>query len=147
MSGRIKAICISDKKGIPKKSIPSAELIHEHGIAGDAHAGPGKRQVSILSDDSIEKVKKKGIDIKYGDFAENIVVGGMDLTGLKVKHRLIVNGNAVLEVTQIGKKCRHRCRIFETVGECSMSDKGIFAGVIKGGVISVGDRVECEIND
>ena len=113
------------------------------GIEGDAHAGFWHRQVSLLSEESIEKMKKKGLDIHYGDFAENLTIKGISLHNLKVGTRIRV-GEAILEITQIGKKCHHECEIRRMVGECVMPLAGVFAKVIKGGKIRVGNEVIIE---
>lgn len=142
LSGKINAISVSDRRGVKKKNISMAELKADYGIIGDAHAGPGHRQVSLMDNDAIMNARKRGVAVNPGDFAENITVNGLDFEGLKLRNRLILNGNIILEITQIGKTCNDRCNIFRELGECRMSDKGIFARVIKGGNINIGDSVE-----
>ncbi len=147
MKGKIKAICVAGKKGVRKHPVKQAELRKNHGIAGDAHAGPGHRQISILVDKSIEKVKlSANIKISDGDFAENIIISGIDLKQLSVGTRLKLNDSVILEITQFGKKCHDRCRIFEKAGVCAMSDEGIFAKVLNGGYLNKGDEIEV-LND
>ncbi|NIA31621.1 MAG: MOSC domain-containing protein [Actinobacteria bacterium] len=136
--GFIEAICISDKKGVVKKEISRAEMRADWGIVGDAHAGKWHRQVSLLAGESIDRVKQLMPDLARGAFAENIITRGVELTSLKIGARLAIGDNIVLEVTQIGKKCHHGCVIKQTTGDCIMPREGIFARVIRGGVLSPG---------
>jgi MOSC domain-containing protein YiiM len=138
--GRIIALSVSDQKGVPKKNVPEVEFLQDHGIAGDAHAGPWHRQVSLLALESIETMRRKGADVGPGAFAENITTQGLDLTSLQVGDHVFV-GDADLEVTQIGKECHDRCAIFEAVGDCVMPREGIFTRVVAGGRVRVGDAV------
>ena len=110
MNGKIVAVCISDKKGIQKSSVGSADIIADHGIKDDAHAGPWHRQVSLLADESIEKMRQKGLDLTHGDFGENIVTQGIDLVSLPIGTRLNLGDSVVGEVTQIGKVCSRALR-------------------------------------
>lgn len=139
--GKIIAISISDRKGIPKRNVPEIMVIAEHGLEGDAHAGAWHRQVSLLADESIDKMRALGLAVHPGAFAENLTTRGIDLPALPVGARLTI-GPAELEVTQIGKECHSRCAIFEQVGDCVMPREGIFARVLKGGLIRVGDGIE-----
>ena len=142
ITGRIRAISISGEKGIAKHNVPTAELQTDFGIVGDAHAGNGLRQVSLLDMASIEELRQQGADISPGDFAENLTVEGVDLSTLRVGCRLQIGGIVDLEVTQLGKRCHGRCRIFEKLGDCIMPRQGVFARVVTGGRIQVGDTVE-----
>lgn len=146
-NGRIRAISISSEKGVPKRNVPEAQLQADFGIVGDAHAGSGARQVSLLDLESIEELRQKGADISPGDFAENLTVEGIDLSALRVGRRLQVGGTVRLEVTQLGKRCHGRCRIFEKLGDCIMPRQGIFARVLTGGRIQVGDAIELMKDD
>ena len=147
IKGKIKAICVSPKKGIQKKPIERAEIRENHGIVGDAHAAPGHRQISILIEQSIDKVKDAAnITIVDGDFAENIIISGIDLKKLSIGTKFKLNDSIILEITQFGKKCHDRCRIFEKAGVCAMADEGIFVKVLSGGIINKGDEAEA-IND
>jgi MOSC domain-containing protein YiiM len=137
---QVVAVCISEKKGERKKPVESVELRDNHGIVGDAHAGDWHRQVSLLARESIDKMVALGLDVNAGDFAENITTEGIDLISLPVGSRLAV-GETVLEVTQIGKECHSRCAIYDQAGDCVMPREGIFASVIKGGVIKAGDGI------
>ena len=141
IAGRIKAISISDQKGMPKHNVPGAELRADFGLVGDAHAGSGPRQVSLLMLESIEELRAKGADISPGDFAENLTVEGLDLSAPAVGHRLRIGDAVELEVTQLGKRCHGRCRIFEKLGDCIMPRQGVFARVVTGGRIQVGDTI------
>ena len=142
MMGKIVAVCLSDKKGTQKSNIGSANIVAEHGIEHDAHAGPGHRQVSLLADESVEKMRHKGLDLTYGDFGENIITQGVDLVGLPVGTRLKLGDSVVGEVTQIGKVCHKRCAIYYQAGDCIMPREGIFIKILIGGTVSSGDPVE-----
>jgi len=138
--GKIVAISISKKKGIPKSNILSAKLIENHGIEGDIHAGNWHRQVSFLALESIDKMREKGLpNLRPGAFAENITTEFIDLPHLEVGTRIKIGADAELEITQIGKECHSKCAIFFKVGDCVMPREGIFAKVIIGGEIFVGD--------
>ena len=140
-TGKVIEISISEKKGIPKNNVELAMLEDNFGIIGDAHAG-SEKQVSLLSLESIKKMKEKGEKVKPGDFAENITTIGIDLSKLKISSKLKIGNFVVLEVTHKGKTCHNRCIIYQTVGECIMPKEGIFAKVIKGGVLKIGDKIE-----
>jgi MOSC domain-containing protein YiiM len=140
MNGTVVAVCISGKKGGRKRPADSARLRKNHGIVGDAHAGEGDRQVSLLAEESIRKMRMSGLDVGPGDFAENITTRGMELTALPIGTRLAV-GEAVLRVTKIGKECHDRCAIYLKAGDCVMPREGIFAVVLRGGAIRAGDRI------
>ncbi|MGB9823967.1 MAG: MOSC domain-containing protein [Candidatus Hydrothermia bacterium] len=130
MKGKVIACCISEKKGIQKNEVPEIFLIENFGVRGDAHAG-GERQVSLLA---VESVEKSGIKAKPGDFGENILTSGLDLKTLKIGAKLKI-GEALLEITHIGKKCHTKCAIFYKAGRCIMPVEGVFARVLKGGTI------------
>jgi len=127
---------------MPKRNVPEAELRADFGLVGDAHAGSGPRQVSLLDIESMEELRRNGADISPGDFAENLTVEGIDLSALRVGRRLRIGGTVELEVTQLGKRCHGRCRIFEKLGDCIMPRQGVFARVVTGGRIRAGDAVE-----
>jgi MOSC domain-containing protein YiiM len=141
-TGRIAAVSISEERGTKKRNVPSAELRVSHGIVGDAHAGPGKRQVSLLGIESVRKMQGRGIEVGPGDFAENITTEGIEVFSLPIGTRLRLGGTALGEVTQIGKTCHDRCEIFRTVGDCVMPREGIFIRVLQGGEIRPGDEIE-----
>ena len=139
--GVIKGICISEKRGTAKHEIEEAILVKDWGIQGDAHAGHWHRQVSLLSYEKIEEFRKKGADIELGAFGENLIVSGYDFRNLAVGTRFQW-GEAVLEMTQIGKECHSHCEIYKRMGECIMPREGVFAIVLHGGTIRKGDLLE-----
>lgn len=139
--GVIKGICISEKRGTAKHEIEEAILAKDWGIQGDAHAGHWHRQVSLLSYEKIEEFRKKGADIELGAFGENLIVIGYDFRNLAVGTRFQC-GEAVLEMTQIGKECHSHCEIYKRMGECIMPREGVFAIVLHGGTIRKGDLLE-----
>lgn len=141
MKGTIIAVCASDKKGEKKINIGKGELVAGFGLKDDVHGGDWHRQVSLLAMESIEKIRAHGLDVKPGDFAENITTEGMILHTLPIGTQMKV-GDILLEVTQIGKECHTRCNIYHTVGDCVMPREGIFVKVLKGGPIVVGDTIE-----
>jgi len=126
---------------VPKHNVPQAELQVDFGIVGDAHAGSGLRQVSLLDLESIAALQAQGADIAPGDFAENLTVEGLNLSALSVGQRLRIGDTVELEVTQLGKRCHGRCRIFEKLGDCIMPRQGVFARVTAPGQIRPGDAV------
>ena len=137
--GKILAICTSPKRGTVKTEVPEATLTPEWGIETDAHGGNWHRQVSLLSAEKIENFRKK-IWVDYGAFGENLVVEGFDFRNLPVTSRFQV-GDVVLEMTQIGKECHNDCVIKQQTGECIMPHEGVFARVLHGGTIHVGDEM------
>ena len=136
------AVCISEVRGIQKHPVELAELQENHGIVGDAHAGDWHRQVSLLSQESVDTLQEKiTLRLKPGDFAENILVGGMRVYELPVGTRLRI-GTALCEVTQIGKECHQDCAIRKAAGDCVMPRQGIFVKVLRGGTVKPGDGIE-----
>ena len=135
------AVCTSDKKGVRKKPVNVIELAVGTGVVGDAHAGAWHRQVSLLSYEKIEAFRAKGADIPLGAFGENLIVEGYDFRNLPVGTRFSC-GDALLEMTQIGKECHSHCEIFKRMGECIMPREGVFAVVLRGGTIQKGDTIE-----
>lgn len=140
--GRIKAISISKERGTKKYNVPTAELQAGFGIAGDAHAGNWHRQVSLLAEESIEKMRAKGATVTEGDFAENITTEGIDLQSLTIGSKLRLGSVAEVEITQFGKECHSGCAIFQQIGDCIMPREGVFAKVTKPGQIKTGDTIE-----
>jgi molybdopterin adenylyltransferase len=145
---QIEAVCVSSQKGTRKRNVDRGVLVPGQGLEGDAHAGDGHRQVSLLAVESIDKIRAKGLDVGPGDFAENLTTRGLDLPSLPVGTLLAVGGQSpphspppLLEVTQIGKECHTRCEIFYQAGDCVMPREGIFARVIRGGPVAVGDPI------
>lgn len=140
--GTVEAVCLSEAKGTPKKQVPSIHLVPNHGVEGDAHAGPWYRQVSLLAVEAVEAQREKGIPAVPGLFAENITTRGMDPTSLPVGTRLKVGESALIEITQIGKTCHTGCAIFRQTGDCIMPRKGVFAKVLSEGTVRPGDPLE-----
>ncbi|MDD5605127.1 MAG: MOSC domain-containing protein [Dehalococcoidales bacterium] len=139
----VEAVCVSQVKGTKKSDVGKAVLVSGSGIEGDGHADSRThRQVSLLSVSSIEKMKKLGLEIKPGDFAENITVSGLEVFSLPIGTRIKIGDEAILEITQIGKECHDHCAIFKTVGTCIMPVEGVFARVITGGEVSTGNTIE-----
>ena len=142
MSGKIVAVCRSQKKGTQKQPIGEGTLIAEFGLKGDAHAdSTWHRQVSLLAQESAEKMRKLGVNVGPGDFAENLLTEGIELVTLPVGTKLAIGKNILLEVTQIGKECHAHCAIYQQVGTCVMPTEGIFTRVIKGGKVTPGDSI------
>lgn len=134
------AVCTSEHKGERKKQTESVTLIENSGILGDAHAGAPVRQVSLLAQESVDKMRAKFPELKPGDFAENILTKGINLAGLPIGTKLHING-CILRVSQIGKECHQGCAIRKLTGDCVMPREGIFAVVEKGGVIRAYDEI------
>ncbi|MFQ5798182.1 MAG: MOSC domain-containing protein [Bacteroidota bacterium] len=139
--GRIIALSISRTKGIPKTNVDPVHLIEDWGIEDDVHGGKWHRQVSFLALESIEKIRAKGLKVRPGAFAENITTQFVDIPNLHAGDRIRI-GETELEVTQIGKECHTRCAIYYKAGDCVMPREGVFAKVLKGGTIRVGDIVD-----
>ncbi len=137
---KIKAICISEKKGTQKHPVDSANLVEDWGIEGDAHAGHWHRQVSLLSFEKVEAFRARGARVDLGAFGENLVVEGFDFRSLPVGTRFQCGG-VLLEMTQIGKECHAHCAIYQVMGDCIMPREGVFARVIRGGKLHVGDEL------
>lgn len=144
MEGTVRAVCISEKRGTEKVNVNSAVFIENYGIENDAHAGNWHRQVSLLSYDKVEEFNQKGGDAIPGAFGENLLVDGIDFRSLPVGTYLHC-GDVVLKITQIGKECHSHCSIYKRVGDCIMPREGVFAKVIKGGIISNGDIITVEL--
>jgi MOSC domain-containing protein YiiM len=139
--GKVLAVNISDEKGTKKKNIQSCALLKDFGLKGDAHGGPWHRQVSLLANESIKKMKAKGLNVGYGDFAENITTEGVDLIHLPIGTSIHIGDSVLLRVTQIGKECHTRCAIYYQAGDCVMPKEGIFAEVMNEGEVKVGDEI------
>ncbi|MDI9466654.1 MAG: MOSC domain-containing protein [Syntrophomonadaceae bacterium] len=140
-NGRVLAVNISEKKGQKKHNVGKAYLDKNLGIGVDAHSGHGHRQISLLSWSSFEKMKSRGVEVSYGDFAENITVENLDVAHLPLGTRLQV-GEALLEVTQIGKECHNQgCAIKKQSGTCVMPLEGVFARVLSSGWVETGDPI------
>ena len=139
-AGTVVAVNVSEAKGERKKPVTEVFLRPEHGIEGDAHAGSWHRQVSLLAQESIDKMTAQGLDVGPGDFAENVTVSGVEVAALPLGTTLEL-GEALVEVTQIGKECHTRCAIYQQAGDCVMPREGIFVRVLRGGRVAPGDPV------
>jgi len=139
--GQILAVCISEKKGTPKRPVAEGRLVKDLGLEGDAHAGLGLRQISLLGLESLAKMRAKGLELNYGDFAENLTVAGLNLPALPIGTRLAAGEEAMLRVTRIGKECHGHCEVYRRVGDCVMPREGIFAEVLRGGKVRPGQAI------
>jgi MOSC domain-containing protein YiiM len=139
---KIVSIAVSKKKGTPKTPVEEAFLSKDHGLEGDAHAGPWHRQVSLLASESIEQANARGLDVGFGDFAENIATVGVDWKTLPIGTRALLGEQVMIEITQIGKECHNRCAIYYKAGDCIMPREGVFARVLAEGRIKCGDPVK-----
>ena len=131
---RVLSLNVSDRTGVQKHPVPRVFLRADHGIVGDAHAGDWHRQVSLLAQEDVDSLRGPGMEIGFGDFAENLTTAGVDLACLPVGTRLHV-GPALLEITQVGKECHAGCAISRATGDCVMPRRGVFARVVRGGEI------------
>ncbi|MBI2857284.1 MAG: MOSC domain-containing protein [Chloroflexi bacterium] len=143
LEGKIIAVCSSRKKGTRKTPVAEVSITRERGgVLGDAHADcASHRQVSLLAIESVEKMRRLGLEVGPGDFAENLTTEGIEIVSMPVGTRLGAGGDVVLEVTQIGKICHTRCAIYRQVGQCIMPEEGVFARVVKGGMVRPGDSL------
>ena len=140
--GSVVAVCTSNVKGVQKTEVESAILVPDHGIEGDAHAGKWHRQVSLLASEKVEDFKSRGAQVENGSFGENLVVEGLgDLKTYPLGTRFKC-GDAVLELTQVGKECHSHCAIYYTMGECIMPHEGVFTRVIEGGEVHPGTAID-----
>ncbi len=140
-NGSVLAVCISEQKGIPKRQIDVGALRENWGLEGDAHAGEWHRQVSLLAMESIAKMQAAGLNVKPGSFAENITTEGIVLYELPIGTRMRI-GDALAEVTQIGKVCHDRCAIYYQAGDCVMPREGIFVKILEPGTVRPGSPIE-----
>ena len=142
---RVIAVCRSDKKGVRKEVIAEGQFQEDYGLVGDAHADSSThRQVSLLARESIDKMRDLGFDVGPGDFAENLTTEGIEIATLPVGTRLSIGNGVNLEITQIGKDCHTGCAIFREIGKCVMPKEGVFAKVIRGGIVGTGDQIGIE---
>lgn len=140
--GEILAINISTKKGVPKQEVEEATMQEDFGIIGDAHAGKGHRQVSLLANESIDKIRDKITEgLCFGRFAENITTKGISISTLEIGTLLKLGDEVILKITQIGKECHNDCEIKKIAGDCVMPREGVFAVVIQGGKVKKGDFI------
>ncbi|MGQ3684617.1 MAG: MOSC domain-containing protein [Candidatus Loosdrechtia sp.] len=139
--GKIVAVCISEKKGVQKHNVGICRLIENFGLEGDAHAGKWHRQVSLLAKESADSMREKGLAIRDGDFGENLVTEGIEIKSLPVGTLLKINEDIIVRITQIGKLCHDRCAIYYKAGDCIMPREGVFAEIIRGGMVKSGDNI------
>jgi MOSC domain-containing protein YiiM len=139
---KIVSIAISKKKGTRKTPVDEAFISKDHGLEGDAHAGKWHRQVSFLSSESIAGAKEQGLDVTFGDFAENIASEGIDWKTLPVGTQVRLGDTVLVEITQIGKECHNKCAIYYKAGDCIMPREGVFARVLEEGKIRRGDEIK-----
>ncbi len=140
---KIVAVCKSDQKGVKKEATTEGILKEDYGLVGDAHADCSThRQVSLLAVESIDKMRQQGFDVGPGDFAENLTCEGIDVALLPVGTQLSIGKEIILEITQIGKKCHSGCAIFRQTGKCIMPKEGVFARVVRGGVVKPGNTIQ-----
>lgn len=140
-SGKIIAVCTSEKKGTIKHNVGCGILIDEFGLEGDAHGGFAHRQISLIATEDIDTMRAKLPDLGPGSFAENLTTEGFNLAALAIGDKVTVGGDCLLEVSQIGKECHTKCQVFHLTGECIMPQKGIFCRVLKGGRVCAGDSI------
>ena len=138
---KIVSIATSKKKGTRKTTLDSVVVKKDFGINGDAHSGPWHRQVSFLSSESIKEARDRGLNVTFGDFAENFATEGIDWKKVAIGTRLKLGETTLVEVTQIGKECHNKCAIYYQAGDCIMPREGIFAKVIEGGTVNSGDNI------
>jgi MOSC domain-containing protein YiiM len=139
---KIVSIAVSKKKGTRKTPVDEIFISKDHGLEGDAHAGKWHRQVSFLSSESIEAAREQGLDVTFGDFAENIATTGIDWKTIPVGTRIKLGSTVLVEITQIGKECHNRCAIYYKAGDCIMPREGVFARVLEEGNIRCGDEIQ-----
>jgi len=139
--GTVLSVNISPEKGMKKHNIDTGLFLEGTGLQDDAHAGMEIRQVSLLAKESIEKIRAKGLNVGFGDFAENLTTEGIVFHELPIGTRFSVGNSVILELSQIGKVCHSRCAIYRQVGDCVMPREGVFAVVVNGGEIKVGDDI------
>ena len=141
--GSVVAVCISNKKGTQKRPVDGAEMRADFGMVGDAHAGPGHRQVSLLAEESADKVRSLGAAVSAGDFGENLLTRGFDIRKVHMGDTIRI-GEVSLLVTQLGKTCHRHCAIFDAAGTCVMPTEGVFCRVIRGGRVVPGDEIRLD---
>ena len=140
--GVVRGICISKKRGTAKYPVESARIVPDWGIEEDAHGGKWHRQISLLALEKIEAFREQGADVDFGAFGENLIIEGFDLRNVPVDSEIRIGDTVRLKVTQIGKECHSHCAIYRRMGDCIMPREGIFAEVLEGGNICVGDSCQ-----
>ena len=138
---KIVSIAVSKKKGTIKKVVEHAHLVKDFGVEGDAHGGDWHRQVSFLASESIAAARDSGLQVNFGDFAENIATEGIDWVSVPIGTRFRLGEQAIVEITQIGKECHNKCAIYYRSGDCIMPREGVFGKVLEGGLIQTSDEI------
>ncbi|HLG93877.1 MAG TPA: MOSC domain-containing protein [candidate division Zixibacteria bacterium] len=139
---KLVAVCRSPQRLTRKQNIGEGKLVEDWGLEGDAHAGKWHRQISLLAEESIQKARTRwGLDVSYGDFAENLTTCGINLLSLSIGARLQIGPEVILEITQKGKKCHTGCEILKITGKCIFPLEGIFGRVLRSGIIRAGDLI------
>ena len=138
---KIVSIAVSKTKGVRKTQVEKARLLEDYGVEGDGHAGDPIRQVSFLSAESIKQAAEQGLEVGFGDFAENIATSGIEWLKVPLGTRIALGDSAVVEITKIGKECHKKCAIYYKAGDCIMPREGVFGRVVKGGDIYCGDKL------
>jgi MOSC domain-containing protein YiiM len=139
---KIVSIAISKKKGTRKTPVEAVEVVKDHGILGDAHAGPWERQLSFLASEQIQEARSRGLQVDFGDFAENVATLGLNWKELPLGTRVKLGQEVIVEITKIGKECHKKCAIYYQAGDCIMPREGVFGKVIEGGTLRCGDAIE-----
>ena len=138
---RIVSLAVSRKKGTRKTPVASIQVLKNHGIQGDAHAGPWERQISFLANEQIQEARQRGLEVDFGDFAENVATEGVDWKGLPLGTLVKLGDRVIVEITKIGKECHKKCAIYYQAGDCIMPREGVFGRVIEGGTLCCGDEI------
>jgi len=139
---RITSLAVSKKKGTVKTTVNKALLINITNVLSTIEQESVHRQISFLSQENIDAANKKGLDVSFGDFAENIATLGVDWKTIPVGTKVKLGDKAVVEITQIGKKCHNKCAIYYRAGECIMPKEGVFAKVLNGGQLKTDDEIK-----
>jgi MOSC domain-containing protein YiiM len=139
---RIVSVAVSKKKGTRKIPVESVKVLKDHGILGDAHAGPWERQISFLAGEQIQEARSRGLQVDFGDFAENVATEGVNWKDLPLGTRVKLGDQVIVEITKIGKECQKKCAIYYMAGDCIMPREGVFARVVEGGTLRCGDEIE-----
>ena len=140
--GKIIAVSRSRKKGTSKEVIEEGYVYQDYGLAEDAHAdNSSHRQVSLIAQESIDKMSSLGLEVGPGSFAENFTTEGINLAAMPLGTEIRIGEDVILEITQIGKECHTKCAIYHKVGQCIMPEEGIFTRVIRGGTVRTGDDI------
>jgi MOSC domain-containing protein YiiM len=139
---KVVSVAVSKKKGTRKIPVESVNVLKDHGILGDAHAGPWERQISFLACEQIQEARSRGLRVGFGDFAENVATEGVNWKELPLGTRVKLGDQIIVEITKIGKECHKKCAIYYQAGDCIMPREGVFGRIIEGGTLRCGDEIE-----